>query len=389
MLNIALFGPPGAGKGTQSQKLLEKYNLGYIATGDILREEIREGSDLGLKAKAIIEQGGLVSDEIIVQIIEKKIQTNTQLDGFIFDGFPRTFVQAYILEGLLLKLHTSLNVLLSLEVPRNESVERLMERGKTSGRSDDNEVVINNRLDEYENKTLPVLDFYKERGKYVGILGVGSVDDVFARLTETIDIELNKHLLNVVMLGYPGSGRGTQAKKLAQKYSLNYISTGDILFDEMTRNTPVGEQIKPYIERGEIVPDEIVIRLIEKHIRDNTSARGFIFKGFPRTVVQAYILDGLLRKLGSSVSCIIDLEVPMLQLMKRLISRGNKENRIGETGTPEGIIDRLEAHEIQTLPVLNYFKKDREVTAVNGSGERDEIFESLSLVVEKAFKAVR
>lgn len=389
MLNIALFGPPGAGKGTQSQKLLEKYNLGYIATGDILREEIREGSELGLKAKAIIEHGGLVSDEIIVQIIEKKIQTNSQLDGFIFDGFPRTFVQAYILEGLLLKLHTSLNVLLSLEVPRNESVMRLLERGKTSGRSDDNEAVINNRLDEYENKTLPVLDFYKERGKYVGINGVGNIDEVFTDLTDTINLELNKHLLNVVMLGYPGSGRGTQAKKLAQKYNLNYISTGDILFEEIKNDTVFGKQIKPYIENGEIVPDEIVIRLIEQHIKANTSARGFIFKGFPRTVVQAYILDGLLRKLGSSVSCIIDLQVPMLQLMKRLISRGNKDNRIGETGTPESIIDRLEAHEVQTLPVLNYFKKDREVKTVDGTGERDDIFERLSQVVETAFKAVR
>ncbi len=389
MLNIALFGPPGAGKGTQSQKLLEKYNLGYIATGDILREEIREGSSLGLKAQSIIEQGGLVSDEIIVQIIEKKIQTNTELDGFIFDGFPRTFVQAYILEGLLLKLHTSLNVLLSLEVPREESVIRLMERGKTSGRSDDNETVINNRLDEYEKKTLPVLDFYKERGKYVGIHGVGTVDDVFERLSETIDTELNKHLLNIVMLGYPGSGRGTQAKKLADKFNLNYISTGDLLFEEIKQNSPVGVLVQPYIERGEIVPDEIVIRLIENHIRANTDARGFIFKGFPRTVVQAYILDGILRKMGSSVSCIIDLEVPMLQLMKRLIARGNKDNRIGETGTPEGIIERLESHEVQTLPVLNYYRKDRDVTAVDGTGNRDEIFESLSQVVEKAFKAIR
>lgn len=389
MLNIALFGPPGAGKGTQSQKLLEKYNLGYIATGDILREEIREGSALGLKAKEIIEQGGLVSDEIIVQIIEKKIETNTELNGFIFDGFPRTFVQAYILEGLLLKLHTSLNVLLSMEVPRDESVKRLMERGKTSGRSDDNEVVINNRLDEYEKKTLPVLDFYRERKKYVAIDGLGEIDTIFGRLTDRIEDELRKHQLNIVMLGYPGSGRGTQAKLLAEKYNLNYISTGDLLFEEIKNKTKVGEQVKPFIEKGEIVPDGIVIRLIEKHMRENKDANGFVFKGFPRTIVQAYILDGLLRKMGSSVSCIIDIEVPVLQLIKRLVARGNKENRISYKTNTESIVERLEDHENKTLPVLSYYLKDHDVKVVDGSKERDEIFSSLCEVVDAAFKKIR
>ncbi|HRZ42559.1 MAG TPA: nucleoside monophosphate kinase, partial [Bacteroidales bacterium] len=137
MMNIALFGPPGAGKGTQSKMLLEKYNLTYIATGDMLRTEIAEGSELGLLARSVIDRGQLVSDEIIVQMIEKKISTNPDTKGFLFDGFPRTVVQAYILEGLLLKMNTSLNSVLSLEVPEEELVRRLVERGKTSGRSDD------------------------------------------------------------------------------------------------------------------------------------------------------------------------------------------------------------------------------------------------------------
>jgi len=117
MLNIALFGPPGAGKGTQSKKLLEKCNLTYISTGDLLRVEIEEGSDLGKKAKDIINKGGLVSDEMIVQLIEKRITMNTNTRGILFDGFPRTVVQAYILDGLLLKLNTSLHMMLSLDVP--------------------------------------------------------------------------------------------------------------------------------------------------------------------------------------------------------------------------------------------------------------------------------
>ena len=145
MFNIALFGPPGAGKGTQSRKLIEKYNLAYISTGDILREEIAEGSDLGMQAKSVIEKGGLVSDEIIVQIIEKKIKTNTEVNGFLFDGFPRTVVQAYILEGLLLKLNTSLNCMVTLEVPQDILMERMLERAQKENRIDDTMEVIENR----------------------------------------------------------------------------------------------------------------------------------------------------------------------------------------------------------------------------------------------------
>ena len=135
MLNIALFGPPGAGKGTQSQFLIDKYKLFYISTGDLLRKEISEKTKLGLEAQSIIASGGLVSDEIIVQIIEKTITSNPDANGFLFDGFPRTYVQAYILEGLMIKLNTSLNCLISLDVNEEESVKRLLNRGKTSGRS--------------------------------------------------------------------------------------------------------------------------------------------------------------------------------------------------------------------------------------------------------------
>ena len=389
MLNIALFGPPGAGKGTQSVELIKKYNLGYIATGDMLREEIAEGSALGHKAKDIIEKGGLAPDEIIVQIIEKKIETNHDLNGFLFDGFPRTFVQAYILEGLLLKMHTSLTSLLSIEVPRDESVKRLLSRGETSGRSDDNAEVINYRLQEYEEKTLPVLEFYKDRGKFVAIDGMQTIDETFDQLTHSIDGSLRQDLLNIVMLGYPGSGRGTQAKMLAEKYDLDYISTGDLLFEEVKSGSDMGHQVKEYIERGDIVPDEYVIRLIERHIKENPTSRGFIFKGFPRTIVQAYILDGILRKMGSSVSCIIDVEVRTLQLIKRLVARGEKSNRVTYKTNTESIIERLEEHEETTLPVVAYYEKDRKVKRVDGNQSKEEVFNELCAVAEAAFRDVR
>lgn len=193
MLNIAIFGPPGAGKGTQSQYLIEKYNLTYISTGDILRQEMADKTDLGLKAKNIIEQGGLVDNELIVLILERKLRSLPNQNGVLFDGFPRTVLQAYILEGLLLKLKTSLTCMLSLEVPNEELIKRLLERGKTSGRADDTLEVIENRLREYDEKTTPVADFYKEIGKYIPINGVGKIEDIFEKLAIEIQKAIDKN----------------------------------------------------------------------------------------------------------------------------------------------------------------------------------------------------
>jgi adenylate kinase len=212
MINIALFGPPGAGKGTQSEFLRKEYNLFYISTGDILRNELANETKLGLEAKSIIASGGLVSDEIIVQIIEKTIVSNPLSKGFLFDGFPRTYIQAYILEGLMIKLNTSLNCLISLEVDEEESVARLLNRGKTSGRSDDNEKVIRNRLKEYYDKTLPVLEFYRERGILRKVDGNQDIAKVTVDIKNIIRDELKNSLYNVVLFGYPGSGRGKPGK---------------------------------------------------------------------------------------------------------------------------------------------------------------------------------
>ena len=187
MLNIILFGPPGAGKGTQSQFLREKYQLTYISTGEILREEIAAESELGLQVKGIISQGGLVSDEIVAAIIEKKISENLSSSGFLFDGYPRTVKQAEILDEMMKKYDIALTGVLSLEVPENLLIERMLERGKISGRADDNIDSIKHRFVEYREKTAPVLDYYKKQGNLVGINGVGEISDIFNNLCKEID----------------------------------------------------------------------------------------------------------------------------------------------------------------------------------------------------------
>ena len=187
MLNIILFGPPGAGKGTQSQFLREKYHLTYISTGEILREEIAAESELGLQVKEIIGKGGLVSDEIVAQIIEKKLSENRESAGFLFDGYPRTVRQAEILEELLARYEMPLSGVLSLEVPENLLIERMLERGKTSGRADDNLDSIKHRFEEYNEKTHPVTDFYEAKGNLHPVNGVGEIPQIFENLCTVIE----------------------------------------------------------------------------------------------------------------------------------------------------------------------------------------------------------
>ncbi len=389
MINIALFGPPGAGKGTQSAFLIEKYDLFYISTGDLLRKELAEETKLGLEAKSIIAAGNLVPDEIIVQILEKTIKENSQAGGFLFDGFPRTNIQAYILEGLMIKLNTSLNCLISIEVPEDESVSRLINRGLTSGRSDDNELVIRNRLKEYENKTLPVLNYYKEKGNYISIDGHKEIEEVTAQIEEIINKELSKKLMNVVIFGFPGCGRGSQGQELSKKYGLEYISTGRMLEEEIEAKTELGTKIKEIYESGELVPDEIVVPLLLKKIENSKTVKGFIFKGFPRTLVQSYILDGILMKYGSKIRKIIDIQVGTLDLISRLDKRSKTNKRKPYDSSTEKIVRRLKEHVEKTTPVLDKYKEIHDVAIVNGDASFDVVFERMSAEIEKGFRNLR
>ena len=186
-MNIILFGPPGAGKGTQSQHLKEKYSLTYFSTGDILREEMSAETEIGKKVKDIIGKGGLVSDEIVVSMIESRIEANKDTDGFLFDGFPRTVRQAENLDDIMKKSALKIDAVISLEVPEDILTERMLERGKTSGRADDNIESIKHRFVEYDEKTKPVLDYYRQQGCLHPICGVGKIEEIFDRICKELD----------------------------------------------------------------------------------------------------------------------------------------------------------------------------------------------------------
>lgn len=188
MLNIVLFGPPGAGKGTQSEKLVERYQLVHLSTGDIFRRNLKESTELGMLAKGFMDKGELVPDEVTIRMLESEVNRFPDAKGFIFDGFPRTSAQAEALDRFLESRGTSITCMLALEVEEEELRTRLLKRAETSGRPDDaNPEVIQNRIAVYNRETAPVADYYRTGSKYRGVNGIGSIEEIFGRLTGAID----------------------------------------------------------------------------------------------------------------------------------------------------------------------------------------------------------
>jgi adenylate kinase len=188
MLNLVLFGPPGAGKGTQSQKLIAKYNLVHLSTGDLLRAQIAQGTDLGLRAKKLMDEGLLVPDEVVIGMIDHALKSNKQAAGFIFDGFPRTVPQAESLDQLLTVHDTGVSCMVALEVAEEELIKRLLERGKTSGRPDDqDETKIRKRVTVYNTETAQVAGYYAQQGKFHSLNGIGAIEDIFGQICGILD----------------------------------------------------------------------------------------------------------------------------------------------------------------------------------------------------------
>ena len=188
MLNLVLFGAPGSGKGTQSAKLIDKYGLHHISTGEVLRDHIKRETELGKIAKSYIDNGQLIPDDLMISILDEVLEKEAKgKKGVIFDGFPRTIPQAEALKELLGKRGTDLHAVVGLEVPEEELVERMLNRGRETGRADDNIDTIKKRLDVYHNQTSPLRDYYTATGKYMPVNGSGNVDDIFSTISEGID----------------------------------------------------------------------------------------------------------------------------------------------------------------------------------------------------------
>ena len=187
MLNIVIFGAPGSGKGTQSERIVEKYGINHISTGDVLRAEIKNGTELGKTAKGYIDQGQLIPDELMIDILASVFDSFKDSKGVIFDGFPRTIAQAEALKKMLAERGQDVSVMVDLDVPEEELMVRLIKRGKDSGRADDNQETITKRLHVYHSQTAPLIDWYKNEKKYQHINGLGTMEGIFAEICEAVD----------------------------------------------------------------------------------------------------------------------------------------------------------------------------------------------------------
>lgn len=187
MLNIVIFGAPGSGKGTQSARLIDAYGLYHISTGELLRDHIKRGTELGVTADQFISKGQLIPDDLMIRILDDVLENEAAAKkGVVFDGFPRTILQADALEELLAKRGSQLDAVIGLDVPEDELVHRMLARGKETGRADDNIDTIKNRLDVYHNQTLPLRKYYEEKGKYITVNGTGIVDEIFANISRQL-----------------------------------------------------------------------------------------------------------------------------------------------------------------------------------------------------------
>ncbi len=189
MLNIVIFGAPGSGKGTQSDNLIKTYGLFHISTGDVLRDNIKRGTELGATAKAYMDKGQLIPDDLMISILADVLDANREAaaPGVIFDGFPRTIAQAEALDTMLAERGTAISTVVGLEVPEEELIERILLRGKLTGRSDDNMETVKSRLDVYHNQTAPLQEYYKAKGLYQAINGLGKIDEIFAEIQKAVD----------------------------------------------------------------------------------------------------------------------------------------------------------------------------------------------------------
>jgi adenylate kinase len=290
MLNIVLFGPPGAGKGTQSEKLIAKYQLVHLSTGDILRSEIAAGTQLGLEAQMLMNAGVLVPDEVVIGMISSKLDNNPNAKGFIFDGFPRTEAQAEALDRLLFEKHTSITMMLALEVSDSELTKRLLMRGMESGRPDDqNEGVIRNRIQEYNNKTAPLKTYYTNQGKYRAVNGIGTVEQIFTNLCAVIDPRSAKSVI-----AFQPSKEKVFISKSEDKPAKKEVVKKEVAPKKVAK--PVAKKVEKKVVK-KVAPKKVV-----KKVAAKKAAKKIVKKAAPKKKVAKKVVKKVVKKVAKKAA---------------------------------------------------------------------------------------
>lgn len=419
-MNIALLGPTGSGKGTLISTLAPKLNLHPVTLGDVLRQKATYGTALGLLTREYVQNGELVPDEFVDAMVEEIFRHLPPGVSSILDGFPRTVAQARFLDDLLAELGQKLDVAVYLHAPDHVIFERAAQRQPP--RHDDEPHILRHRLHVFRRMVAPVLKHFYETGRLVLVRADAPAHEVEITLAGIVEgLRLGKHpafsdedfafldqllkakqaaplqvepAMNFVLLGGPGSGKGTQAEHLCKTFQLPHISTGDLFRDNIKKQTELGRLAKSYMDRGELVPDDVTERMVSTRLALPDAARGFILDGFPRTVSQAEALDEILHGAGRRVTGVIHLKVSDEEIIRRLSGRRicrqcqapfhvlfKKPRREGicnhcggqlyqrDDDKPETILVRLKNYHRQTEPLIAYYRDAGVLTEVAGEGD--------------------
>lgn len=419
-MNIALLGPTGSGKGTLIHAVAGRFGLHPIALGDVLRQKANYGTALGLLTREFVQNGELVPDEFVDAMVEECFRHLPEGNGTILDGFPRTAAQARFLDDLLADLGQRLDLVIYLQLPEHVLFERVARRQPP--RHDDEPHILRHRLHVFRRMVAPVLKHYYDTGRLVLLHADAPAHEVELSVAQAIEqMASGKHpefseadfafldqilkarvlppstpdpALNLVLLGGPGSGKGTQAEHVCKAFNLPHVSTGDLFRDNIKRQTELGRLAKGYMDRGELVPDDVTERMVAARLAQPDAGHGFVLDGFPRTVSQAEALDEILHGINRKVTGVIHLEVGDDEIVRRLSGRRicrqcqapfhllfkkpRREGICNHCGGPlyqrdddkaETILVRLKNYHRQTEPLITYYRDAGVLTEVKGEGE--------------------
>jgi adenylate kinase len=465
-MNLALIGPSGVGKGTLADQLIAKFNLLHLVTGELFREKLERRRALGILAKKYMARGELVPDELVDAMVEEWLWDAPADRGVLFDGFPRTIYQARFLDLLFTEMGRRLEAVIYMKAPAEVVMERLSGRmichncqasyhlkfkppakadtcdrcgGQLYQRLDDIPEIARVRLRAFYRVTGPLLDYYQETKRLIIIDGAGEIDQVGRTLLAAVEAVQRREAriatpeevaalkdrlrlptpvpvlqkgIHLVLIGGPGSGKGTQAEYLKTALKLKHISTGDLFRENLKNETDLGRLAKTYMDRGELVPDEVTEAMVEERLSRLNRDEGFILDGFPRTLPQAEALTEIMAGLHRQLTGVLYIKVSDAEIVERLSGRlicrecqssfhkiynpfktcpYNKCN--GEylyqrdDDNPETVKSRLKTFHHQTAPLIDYYKEASLLIEVEGEGDVSAIKQKMLAAAQNLMKS--
>ncbi len=462
-MNVALIGPSGSGKGTHAEHLVQKHNLLHVATGDLFRANLEDQTALGLLARKYMAQGELVPDEVVDAMVEECLRKANPAKGILFDGFPRTPYQARFLDDTLSSMNRRLEAVIYLRVADEEIVRRLAGRvvcrnchvpwhltarpsarpgvcdhcgGELAARPEDQPESVAQRLRVFHRETGPLIGYYHYAGRLIIVDGEGSVEAVCAavdqaletvaaraRLAATAEAAAQLQALrstaptpvpqpvtavDLVLFGAPGSGKGTQAERLNKELGLPHVATGDLFRENLRQQTELGKLAKTYMDRGELVPDNVTEGMVRERLARRDMLCGFLLDGFPRTLPQAEALNEILQEMDRHLAGVLYINVPDAEIIKRLSGRlicrqcqtpyhvdFKKPQQPGvcdrcggqlyqrDDDNAETVKARLRTFHGQTAPLIEYYRSAGILVEIPGTGSVEEISAAVLVAVKK------